>query len=61
MERKRKRTGNLVFVRVGEHQILSNRSDIGSIPVQVILHVQGREVYRQTGFLPKYKCPNNWC
>lgn len=41
---------NVVFVHVGEQQILAARYDIRSIPVQVFFDAQGREVFRHTGF-----------
>ncbi|MFN2352954.1 MAG: thioredoxin domain-containing protein [Desulfopila sp.] len=41
---------NVVFVHVGEEQILAARYGIGSIPVQVFFDAQGREVFRHTGF-----------
>ena len=41
---------NVVFIHVGEEQILAARFGIRSIPVQVFFDVQGKEVYRHTGF-----------
>jgi len=46
---------NVLFVSVSEEPVLSARYGINSIPVQVFYNVQGREVYRHTGFLPKDK------
>ncbi len=41
---------NVVFVHVGEEQILAARYGIRSIPVQVFFDAQGQEVFRHTGF-----------
>ncbi len=42
---------NVVFVHVGEEQILAARYGIQSIPVQVFFDDRGREVFRHVGFL----------
>ncbi|MFO7643120.1 MAG: thioredoxin family protein [Desulfosarcina sp.] len=42
---------NVVFVHVGEEQILCARYGIQSIPVQVFYDEKGREVFRNVGFL----------
>jgi thiol-disulfide isomerase/thioredoxin len=42
---------NVVFIHVGEEQILASRYGISSIPVQVFYDAQGNEVFRHTGFL----------
>ena len=44
---------NVVFVHVGENQILGARFGIQSIPVQVFYDHQGREVFRHVGFYPE--------
>ncbi len=43
-------TLNVVFVHVGEEQILSARYGIRSIPVQVFFDAAGKEVFRHVGF-----------
>lgn len=44
---------NVVFVHVGENQVLGARFGIRSIPVQVFFDRQGREVFRHQGFYPE--------
>lgn len=46
-------TVNIEFVDVREHQILSARYGISSIPVQIFFDKNGKEIYRHTGFLSK--------
>ncbi|MCF8025608.1 MAG: thioredoxin family protein [Desulfobacteraceae bacterium] len=46
---------NVVFVHVGEDQMLAARFGVRSIPVQVFYDADGKEVFRHTGFLPKEK------
>jgi len=41
---------NIVFVHVGEEQILGARYSISSIPVQAFFDRSGKEVFRHTGF-----------
>jgi thiol-disulfide isomerase/thioredoxin len=41
---------NVVFVHVGEEQILASRYGIRSIPVQLFFDAQGEEVFRHVGF-----------
>lgn len=41
---------NVVFVHVGEEQILAARYGIQSIPVQVFFDAKGSEVFRHVGF-----------
>jgi len=41
---------NIVFVHVGEEQILAARYAITSIPVQAFFNHSGKEVFRHTGF-----------
>jgi thiol-disulfide isomerase/thioredoxin len=42
---------NVVFIHVGEEQIMASRYGIRSIPVQVFFDSQGKEVFRHVGFL----------
>ena len=44
---------NVVFVHVGQEQILGARYGIQSIPVQAFFDAAGREVFRHTGFYPQ--------
>jgi thiol-disulfide isomerase/thioredoxin len=44
---------NVVFVHVGEEQILAARYGISSIPVQVFFAGNGEEVFRHVGFYPE--------
>jgi len=46
-------TLNVVFVHVGEEQILGARYGIRSIPVQVFFDAEGKETFRHTGFFPE--------
>ncbi|MBS3731405.1 MAG: thioredoxin family protein, partial [Desulfobacterales bacterium] len=46
---------NVVFVHVGENQMLAARFGVRSIPVQVFYDENGKEVFRHTGFLAKDK------
>lgn len=41
---------NVVFVHVGEEQVLAARYGIRSIPVQVFFDARGKEVFRHVGF-----------
>jgi thiol-disulfide isomerase/thioredoxin len=41
---------NVVFIHVGEEQILAARYGIRSIPVQVFYDARGKEVFRHVGF-----------
>jgi thioredoxin 1 len=41
---------NVVFVHVGEEQVLGARYGIRSIPVQVFFDASGKEVFRHMGF-----------
>lgn len=41
---------NVVFVHMGEEQVLAVRYGIRPIPVQVFFDAEGREVFRQVGF-----------
>jgi thioredoxin 1 len=41
---------NIVFVHVGEEQILGARYGISSIPVQAFFDRSGKEIFRHTGF-----------
>ena len=44
---------NVIFVHVGEDQILAARYGIRSIPVQVFFDDRGKEVFRHVGFFPQ--------
>jgi thiol-disulfide isomerase/thioredoxin len=44
---------NVVFVHIGEEQILAARFGINSIPVQVFFGKDGREFFRHVGFFPQ--------
>jgi len=44
---------NVVFVHVGEEQILAARYGIQPIPVQVFFDAEGKEVFRHVGFYPE--------
>jgi thiol-disulfide isomerase/thioredoxin len=43
-------TLNIVFLHVGENQVLASRYGIQSIPVQAFFDANGQEVFRHTGF-----------
>lgn len=44
---------SVVFVHVGEHQMLAARLGIWSIPAQIFCDEDGKEVFRRTGFLAR--------
>ncbi|MEW6187340.1 MAG: thioredoxin family protein [Thermodesulfobacteriota bacterium] len=44
---------NVLFVHVGQEQILGARFGIQGIPVQVLFDKNGQEVFRHTGFFPQ--------
>ena len=44
---------NIVFVHVGQEQILGTRYGITSIPVQAFFDRLGKETFRHTGFFPQ--------
>ncbi len=44
---------NIEFIDVRNHQILSARYGISSIPVQIFFDANGNEFYRHVGFFPK--------
>ena len=50
---------NVVFVHVGEEQILASRYGIRSIPVQVFFDKAGREIFRHEGFYPEAEITKN--
>ncbi|MFO7988754.1 MAG: thioredoxin family protein [Desulfotignum sp.] len=50
LKKKFSDTLNIVFIHVHEHQVLSGRYSIQSIPIQVFFDVNGQEVFRHTGF-----------
>jgi thioredoxin 1 len=53
LKEKYARKANVLFVHVGEEQILAARYGIESIPVQVFFDKSGKEVFRHTGFFPQ--------
>jgi len=53
LEKKYEGKANVVFVHVGEEQMLAARYGIQSIPVQVFFDATGKEVSRHTGFYPQ--------
>jgi len=44
---------NVVFVHIGQEQILASRYGIQSIPMQFFYDKDGKEVFRHTGFWPQ--------
>jgi len=44
---------NVVFVHVGNEQVLAARYGIRSIPVQVFYDAKGKEAFRHVGFFPE--------
>jgi thiol-disulfide isomerase/thioredoxin len=44
---------NVVFVHVGQEQVLASRYGIQSIPTQFFYDKDGKEVFRHTGFWPQ--------
>jgi thioredoxin 1 len=46
---------NVVFVHVGNEQVLASRYGVRAIPVLVFFDAEGREVFRHTGFFPQEK------
>jgi thioredoxin 1 len=53
LEKKFPATLNIVFLHVGENQVLAGRYGIQSIPVQTFFDADGQEVFRHTGFYPE--------
>ena len=53
LKKKYKDRINVIFVHVGEQQILGARFGIRSIPVQAFFDSNGREVFRHEGFYPQ--------
>lgn len=56
LENLRKKYGqrlNVLFVHVGEEQVLGARFGIEAIPVQAFFDRSGREVFRHEGFFPQ--------
>ncbi|HDR15933.1 MAG TPA: thioredoxin [Desulfobacteraceae bacterium] len=56
LEKLRKKYGgklNVVFIHVGEEQVLGARYGISSIPVQAFFDASGTEVTRHVGFYPE--------
>jgi len=44
---------NVVFIHVGQEQVLASRYGIQSIPVQAFFDAAGKEVFRHVGFFPE--------
>ncbi|MBW1783000.1 MAG: thioredoxin fold domain-containing protein [Deltaproteobacteria bacterium] len=55
LKKKYKDRLNVVYINVGEQQILGARFDIRVIPVQAFFDNNGREVFRHVGFYPQTK------
>ncbi len=53
LKKKYKDRINVIFVHVGEQQILSARFGIRSIPAQAFFDSNGQEVFRHEGFYPQ--------
>jgi len=53
LKKKYKDRINVIFVHVGEQQILGARFGIRSIPVQAFFDNNGQEVFRHEGFYPQ--------
>ena len=53
LKKKYKDRLNVIFVHVGEEQILGARFGIRAIPVQAFFDRNGREVFRHEGFYPQ--------
>jgi len=46
---------NVVFVHVGQEQILASRYGVQTIPMQFFYNKDGKEVFRHIGFWPQYE------
>jgi thioredoxin 1 len=55
LEAKYATKANVIFVHVGENQVLAARYGVSTIPLQVFFDKDGWEVYRHTGFFPQDK------
>jgi len=53
LKKKHEGKANVLFVHVGEEQVLAARYGIKSIPVQVFFDKNGKEVFRHVGFFPQ--------
>lgn len=53
LKKKYEGKANVLFVHVGEEQILGMRYGIESIPVQVFFDKDGKEFFRHIGFFPQ--------
>ena len=53
LSKKYEGKANVLFVHVGEEQLLAQRYGIESIPVQAFFDKDGKEVFRHTGFFPQ--------
>jgi len=50
LKKKHEGKANVLFVHVGEEQVLASRYGIQSIPVQVFFDKDGKEMFRHVGF-----------
>jgi len=55
LEKKYPAKANILFVHVGEEQVLAARYGVGTIPLQVFFNKDGKEVYRHVGFFAQDK------
>ncbi|MCX7045367.1 MAG: thioredoxin family protein [Candidatus Sumerlaeota bacterium] len=53
LEKKYEGKANVLFVHVGQEQVLAARYGIQSIPIQVFFDKAGKEISRHTGFYPQ--------
>jgi thioredoxin 1 len=44
---------NVLFIHIGQEQILASRYGIQTIPAQVFFDKNGKEVFRHIGFFPQ--------
>jgi len=58
LREKYKEKLNVLFVHVGQEQILASRYGIQSIPVQIFFDKTGKEVHRHLGFFPQSEIEN---
>jgi thioredoxin 1 len=49
---------NVLFVHVGQEQILAARYGISTIPIQFFYNKDGKEVFRHVGFWPQAQIEN---
>ncbi|MBI4767972.1 MAG: thioredoxin family protein [Deltaproteobacteria bacterium] len=53
LRKKYKDKLNVLFVHMGQEQIMGARFGIQNIPIQVFFDQKGREVFRHAGFFPQ--------